>query len=376
MSKHSKKSTVKNLTDIMKTAENWRKEIVKTENGTKKYGVTKFVKTIMEGVQPGSLVTDYFRDWVAVKEERNRKLALDEEGKRCNGFDIYRDSWFDYPIIIQSKLGGHWNQYNRFISVHSSACTFSCWHCYVEEELKNPVIAAKEGFMEFVSADEVVENFLKQKEVDEGKDMEDNVLRITGGEPFLMPDFILEVLKKIENIGKNKEIFVWTETNLIPFFKKKGENHIWVEKWVNINEIASFKNFCIHPCLHGISPENFQWITQSHPKYFDELLNGLNTLIEYKLEIYPTFGSNVSPPKMLPYIFEKLIKINDNLPLRFALIDYEVDCYLPVVRRIITSSKPEQMYNKILVIDRWSKLLKERYGIGYAEKPRHEVPLW
>ena len=47
----------------------------------------------------------------------------------------------------------------------------------------------------------------------------------------------------------------------------------------------------------------------------------------------------------------------NNLPLRVALIDYEL-YYPPTRKRITESLKPERIYNKIAVISQWSGLLR------------------
>ena len=365
------------MTGLIELAKKWRAIIVREKCGTKRFGLSKDPSGRLGYPQP-NMVRIFFREWEVIKERR--KLALDEEGRRKEDFDIYRDSWFDYPMVIKSKMrGSSWEQYKRFIAIHSAACTLSCWHCYVAEESKNPEWGLRENLIEYVTTDQIIDAFFEQRDTDEkrGK-LPANVLRITGGEPFLMPDLILQILEKLSERGKTEEIFIWTETNLTPFLRKKGSDQPLLEKerWVDLDELAKFKNLAIHPCLHGICPSNFHWITGHDPYYFNGLLDGLKILIEHGLDIYPTFGSNVAPSEMVPYIFKRLMEIDEKLPLRFALIDYEL-CYPPTWSRIVRSSRPKKIYNKILVIRKWDELLKQAYGsdYGYAKKHRHLIPL-
>jgi uncharacterized Fe-S cluster-containing radical SAM superfamily protein len=233
-----------------------------------------------------------------------------------------------------------------------------------------------DGRIEYATASQLVDAFLDQKKANEegsGEKIPTNVIRVTGGEPFLEPDLILGILKDLKDKGMSKEIFVWTETNLSPFIREASGEPL-LKSWVDLDELATFGNFAIHPCLHGIDPSSYHSITNCDPYYFDGILDGLKTLLDYKFDIYPTFGSNVSPPPMIPYIFKRLKEINKNLPQRFGLIDFEL-YYPPAATRIANSMKPEQIYNKVVVISEWSKLLRNEYGESYPSKPRHLVTL-
>jgi len=359
------------MIDPIKLAKRWRAVICKDG----KFGLDNDPSKSL-GYPSQNMVRTYFRQWQVIKEKRN--LAFDEKGSRFEGFDAYRDSWFDYPMVIRSKIGGlSWEQYNWLIAIHVPACTFSCWHCYVSDESKNAQKMLENGSIAYVAAHEIINAFLCQKEVNEKKEDEKiptNVLRITGGEPFLMPDLLLEILKNLEHRSKSREIFVWTETNLAPFLKEEGSDRPLVEEWVDLKELAKFENLAVHPCLHGICPSNYYRITDCDPYYFNGLLDGLKTLIDYGFDVYPTFGSNVSPPHMVPYIFKRLKEIHENLPQRFALIDYELH-YPPTKDRITKSLEPEEIYNKTRVIHIWDDLLRQHFGEGYPCKPRYLVSL-
>lgn len=359
------------MIDPIKLAQIWRSVIVRDGE----FGIDKDPSRSL-GYPAENLVQNYFRQWRPIKDKRN--LAFDDKAAKLEAFDAYRDSWFDYPTIIQSRMHGQsWEDYNCLVAMHVPACTYKCWHCYVTDDSKNPQKMLKDGLIQYATPSELVDAFLDQKKANEEKSdgkIPTNVIRVTGGEPFLEPDLILGILKDLEHKGKSKEIFVWTETNLSPFIREEASNEPLLKRWVDLEELASFNNLAVHPCLHGIDPSSYYSITDCDPYYFDGMLDGLKTLIDYKFDVYPTFGSNVSPPKMIPYIFRRLKEIHKNLPQRFALIDFEL-YYPPAAKRIAESLKPEQVYNKVAVISEWSKLLKNEYGEGYPSKPRHLVSL-
>jgi uncharacterized Fe-S cluster-containing radical SAM superfamily protein len=351
----------------VKLARIWREAICR--NG--KFALDKNPSKSL-GYPAQGLTRSYFRQWQPIKDKRS--LAFDENGTRITDFDPYKDSWFDYPVIVRSKLGGSWELYNLLTTIHVPACTFSCWHCYVDDQAKNPRQMLERDSIEYVSASDIVDAFLSQREMDEAKGRKTNVLRVSGGEPFLSPDLILQILKYLRMKDLSDEIFVWTETNLSPFLKDDGSSKSLVEEWVDLRELATYDNLAVHPCLHGISPSNYHHITQCDPYYFDGLLSGLDMLVKLRFDVYPTIGSNVSPPSMIPYIFRRIRDIHKDLPQRFAFIDYEL-LYPPTRERILKTLKPTRLYNKIAVIHTWDRLLKESYGEGYPVKPRHMVSL-
>lgn len=356
-----------------------RQRLIDRSQAIKRYGVSTFSGTQMRRYYDSGLIPDdFFRVFNPVKPEKKRRLnpVYDPD------FDMYFDTLMDYPTVIQGKMGGRWEQYNRMIAVQVAACTpFDCWHCYLDEELKRGKLCT------FVTAAQLVDSFIQQRERDRQAGLEDNVLRITGGEPFLLPDLILDCLSEIKGRGLDKEVFIWTETNLSPFLKRAGSARSIVEEWLaeegkSLSELAQYKNFCVHPCLHGISKQNMEWITRAvDPECFEGLLEGLRILIEYGIDIYPTFGANMSPPELLPEIFSKMVSIHRNLPLRFALINYELNYEQVLLRMKTNSQRYSMVYNKDLVIALWDELIRKEYTgvygpmVGYATIPRHLVSL-
>ena len=164
----------------------------------------------------------------------------------------------------------------------------------------------------YATPSEIVDAFLDQKKVNEERSdgkIPTNVIRVTGGEPFLEPDLILGILEELERRGMSDKIFLWTETNLSPFIQEQESKEPLLKKWVDLEKFGRFANLAVHPCLHGIDPRSYSKITGCDPYYFEWILDALKTMIDFKFDIYPTFGSNVSPPEMIPYIFGRLKEI-------------------------------------------------------------------
>jgi len=191
-----------------------------------------------------------FRTFTPVKTEKGRKL----NPLYGTSFNPFKDTLMDYPTIIQYKLGevgkSSWKKYNRLISVHIAKCPLNCWHCYIEECLKNDCSqcsiekcdreerARLKVVSNHVTADKLFKNFITQRDNDKKRGIETNVLRLTGGEPFLAINLMFELLQKIEDKKLNKEIFLWTETNLVPLITNRGK-----EPLISDDDLKKFKKF-------------------------------------------------------------------------------------------------------------------------------------
>jgi uncharacterized Fe-S cluster-containing radical SAM superfamily protein len=371
---------------LNKTKELFNKVNRTNESDIKEYLIISDFGNSSIKTEPGS-INQYFRIFTPVKSYKGRKL----NSIYGNVFNPFKDTLMDYPTIVQYKMGKvgelDWENYNRLISLHISKCPLNCWHCYIEECLKFDcnvcAIEAKcsqdrksnMGITEdLFSAKNIVENFVKQRNLDKEKGLFSNILRITGGEPFLVPDLLLEILEELKNKQLHKEIFLWTETNLIPLIVQ--ENYETLVPDELLNKLAKYDNFCVHPCFHGLNQNNFNEITGQTIDNIDFLLNAFKRLLNAGIDIYPTFGSNMSSPEDVECFYNKISEINELLPLRFCLIEYDLD-YSPIKwrrKKISNFSKDhEKVYDRFQVIEKWDELLKENTGYKYGDIPRHLI---
>ncbi|MEM4536525.1 MAG: radical SAM protein [Nitrososphaerota archaeon] len=336
-----------------------------------KYLIANFSKIFSKiNISLSDVVGDIFRIFTSHKPERNR---IDNGIKELAvQFDIYKHIVFDYASICSKKLGGDWRKYNNLLTVQIAVCNFHCWYCYVPDELKS---GSKE-YSQYMSAEEILDTFLSIRNGNEDKY---NILRISGGEPFLVPDLVLEILELVEKRDLSDMVCIWSETNLSPFIKN-DQGEILAQSWLkesnrSLQEFSNFKNFVLHPCLHGTTPTNLEEVTLVKGNYYTELLEALKVLVDYKIDIYPTFSSNTCTVDGIKDIFYRLKSINEKLPLRVALIEYHLD-YEPIDLRLSRSRRKGYLNGKRGLISRWDELLKQHYGVGYAQIPRSQVVLW
>lgn len=344
------------------------------QSGENTYLVVKnFRGTSFEGQDEG-IETPIFRSFIPIKPESGREMRGDK-------FDMYKDTLFDYPNIISSRIQKPWEYANFLISVHVAACPLNCWHCYVDEclriECNDCLYYQKENCKKKrgsvgvnVSANFILDCFIYEHNRDRNRK---NVLRLTGGEPFLVPELLLELLRGIEERGLSEEVFVWTETNLLPFIAGQHGKRFFEEySDVTMDELNEYHNWALHPCIHGASDTNFLEQTGVDAE-FEKILDALFYLCEKGTDIYPTVSSNLCPNDRINELFDRLNERFANLPLRVALIEYDLR-YQPVMEREISGTRAERpLFNKWMNIYTWNKNCIEKCGYRYAQIPREDV---
>jgi hypothetical protein len=116
------------------------------------------------------IINNTFRIFTPHKPEKNRV----DNGKDGIAFNMYKDTVFDYPSVIQSKLDKSWDLYNKLLSCQVALCDFHCWHCYVPDELLRG--GSK---INYLTPKELVDGFLAEK-----KQHEQGKLRSTCAQNF------------------------------------------------------------------------------------------------------------------------------------------------------------------------------------------------
>lgn len=319
-----------------------------------------------------------FRSFEAIKPQSSRVM-------RGPGFDMYTNTLFDYPNIIASRMHKPWQNFNFMTSVHVAACPLDCWYCYVDECLRLECSDCRFRESEackglrsrvrksMLTSQEIFDAFLLERRV---KGPRKNVLRVTGGEPFLVPELIKELLKLIHDYGLSDDVFLWTETNLMPFIKdNEGRRPIDEYAEFSIDELLEYENrWALHPCFHGCSSENFKHQTGVSGN-IDDLVEALAFLVRKGVDVYPSVSSNLCPNGQLADLFNKLADVNVNLPLRVALIETDLR-YQPIQDRFdLDVNMRGRVYDKWSNIWDWDQGCFFKCGRHYAEVFREKAPL-
>ena len=357
-----------------------RNTIISTSNNTTKYKLAQFdnssmAKDLIEGTP--------FRFFEAVPQNRDSK----RKQNNTTSFDQYRDTLFDYPIVVKNILNSNMNaldELNFHLTVQIPYCGMDCWHCYNDKQV------CKAGFLEMKTATtkewdakSILESFASCRRSRQLPGHKYNILRISGGEPFLAPELIAELL---ELIGNNTDDYypkvLWTETNLVTWAPDpKGNSIVKLacaeakkKQGLDIKNIfTKYRDkLIIHPCFHGLTDENIKQCIHTPGITFDDLIKGFthlhSFLPESPLHLYPTFIGEACDPNGVENLFHELYKIDKSYPLKVAIIS--VDKYGPIKERFEQRKDDLKCYGKNASLKRWNKLLNKHYGLYYGQIPR------
>lgn len=120
-------------------------------------------------------------------------------------------------------------------------------------------------------------------------------LRITGGEPTLGREHLLEVL---ERIPENYRFILETNSILL------GANKNYVK------ELSSYNNLHVRVSLKGSNKEEFSKLTQAEPKYFNLQLKALENLKDENIRYH---ASVMSLKDDLSDLKQKLVEIDPSI---------------------------------------------------------------
>lgn len=285
---------------------------------------------------------------------------------RSSTFDIFSDWLMDFASIAAAGMGStDWQNFRRLVLVHVGKCPSKCWYCYNDAWENDPNKKCEFGE---VSASEIIRYFKMQQERDAKRDgWTCNVLRLSGGEPFMQPDLVEDLAKEI---ASEKNIFFWVDTNLFPIIKKNGA----IDSALTALERLKTRT-AIHACFHGATDSKIKEATGTRFKV-DQLLAAYKKLKEKNIPLYPRLNPCSCTPEEAEAFFLKLYEVDKRVePAKLYLGPIEL-YYDPTRDRMCEVSKDRTRENPHLhaapaTIFWWDKMMHLAYGVGYGVVPRH-----
>jgi len=263
---------------------------------------------------------------------------------------------------MKGKLGDPRN-YNKVFTIQVSGCTFGCNYCYVPPEIN----AADPKLGKFFSAKEILEYFFLAK----SKTKEPmNIVRISGGEPTIIPEIILDIYSEIEKI---KGIYLWIDTNLSTTkYLEKLES--------DLKDIMKKRNVGVVGCFKGVSKEDFALLTGVKQEFYEKQFETAKLFLNWKTDFYVylpalVYENNIEQKTMA--FINRLQELNNNLPLRTEILI--IKKYPGAVRNMKLRAKEGRPVPKVdqkIFFDLWyNKLLPQIYPKEMLDKFCCEVPL-
>ena len=263
------------------------------------------------------------------------------------------------------RLGGDTRNYSKVFTIQISGCDFDCNYCYVPKQINvaNPELGR------YFSAKEIIDYFLSAKE----KSKEPmNVVRISGGNPTIIPEIIVDIYNEIKNQGL--DVYLWIDSNLsTPKYLENLEG--------NLKNILNQKNVGVVGCFKGTCKEDFSILTGAEPKYYQRQFETAKWFLEHRADFYvylPALIYEGNIEEKLTMFIERLRELNKNLPLRveiLEIIDY------PGAKlnfeRAEKLGRPIPKTDQRIIFDLWyNKLLPKFYSKEDLNKYCCEVSLY
>ncbi len=317
----------------------------------------------------------------------NASKKIDEEIE-----SFVRRQEFDFPLWFKNEKQFRMNQvqfYNSPFILQIAGCNFhdgsssgGCWYCFVDDKSNDGKSGA--GKVQ-LSIDETIDSMLSAREkireqyCAAGHEMDLRVLRVSGGEPTIALDWILNLWREIERRGLD---FVGqldsnlSTASVVEYFEKKG-----------IFEANTLEKLAQYPvkvltALKGVDEENLQSNVQSETTLADQE-QSLKKFVNAGFEIFPQLY-NPNPATLEAYL-ERIDSVIENLALRIHVGPLKV--YGPTSYRLSLEARRRGVEEEGFIKKQkelWDsnyrrscevldKYLREKYGVGYKEVTRADV---
>jgi uncharacterized Fe-S cluster-containing radical SAM superfamily protein len=278
----------------------------------------------------------------------------------------FRERGFSEPYMIaEHEVGGTWNDHDGPFTVQIASCNMKCAYCFVPGELKcNDVTRGK-----YFSAREVVQ-------MHDDNEPTRPVIRISGGEPFLAPEFLKDLAAELEN---RPDLFLWIDTNLT------GHDYAGV---IDVLDFYSIK-YGICGCFKGFDEETFELYSGMQKSNWNvQWKNAMMIHDEletrdagWRLFFYVTEMAFAPNDGWIDERIEKFVtrlqeKIGENAPLRTTVIslkDYDVNVgWRDVMKKKIPASWNPVPTGKTR--QSWNAAISKKYPVNLLWLPQYQVP--
>ncbi|MBI2041946.1 MAG: radical SAM protein [Candidatus Nealsonbacteria bacterium] len=285
------------------------------------------------------------------------------------------DREFDYfrgePAAVAAlELGVSPEECNAAFLGQINGCNLNCWYCYVDRIANS----ANHKYGKFFSAEEYLNQFLAERrkfQSSANPDLKLNILRISGGEVFIVPEIIFWMVEAIEKARLENDLYVWVDSNLAT--GNSYWNHLSAEQRARIEH---FRNLGVCVCYKGFDRETFYENTGAAPEFFDEQFRMHRRLVEEGLDVYsylyPVTSSAKNLRGRLSLFMDRLREeVSEFAPLRMATPPIKV--YGPTEKRL-TPARKKALENQLEAMKIWKEELQKRYTREQLHMKPHDLP--
>jgi len=238
-----------------------------------------------------------------------------------------------------------------------AACDFRCWYCFVDYNM--------------LSADSTRSEFVSPKRLLEMMRLENtgsNLIDLSGGQPDIVPEYILWFLEARLELGMEKTHFVWADDNL-------STDYLW--KYLSENQISFMFNrpgFARVGCLKGFDAESFAFNTRADRSLFDHQIDILGRLVKTGFDQYGYItltAMNVDDvgAKIARLLDEIQSRVHPNFPLR--IVPLRIFQFGANADRYIKEADE----NQFRALDAWLSEMQKRFTSAELSTPITDVDI-
>ena len=238
-------------------------------------------------------------------------------------------------------------------------CNWNCWYCFVDDEL----LAGDSSRGAFFSAERLVDLYLAQSDPPA-------VLDLSGGQPDLVPEWCLWVMRELDVRGLRGKAHVWIDDNLSGGF---------VRQFLipdDIAYMASFPNHSRVGCFKGFDENSFVFNTKAPKSGFDRQFAVMRDLLAdgFDMYAYATFTSldDSRVASAMGDFVDRLQAVHPLLPLR--TIPLEVKPY-SVTRSRGVADLRRVLDRQDAAAQAWESQLLRRFTSEQLARPYEQVRL-
>lgn len=251
------------------------------------------------------------------------------EPPNCGGFGrirhFHQDSpepWPPNPLPILPaavRLGVSPELTSNAQVFQNSACNWRCWYCFVPFNL----LAANEAHAGWLTSDQIVALYLAE-------DSRPLVIDCSGGQPDLIPEWLLWMMEALRARGIDRSVYVWSDDNL-------SNDYFW--RFLTADQrrlVADYPAYGRVCCFKGFNAASFAFNTKAEPSLFERQFHLFKRLLSLGIDIY-AYATFTAPADehlchdMASFV-DRLQELHSRLPLR--LVPLRIETFRVVQPRV------------------------------------------
>ena len=237
------------------------------------------------------------------------------------------------------------------------ACDFRCWYCFVDFEL----LSASPKHSEMVTPQQLLQTMLDEK-------VNSQVIDLSGGQPELVPEYVLWFLEARKELGLEKSHFAWSDDNL-------STDYTW--RYLRDEEIlflVQTSGYARVGCLKGFDAESFSFNTRADGTLLDQQIELLGRFVRAGFDQYgyitiTTMNTDNLQDKMARLLDKIQNRVHPNFPLR--IVPLRIFSFNANTTRYRQDAEVNQFY----ALEAWRSEMQRRFSATELTTPIHEVDI-